>query len=244
MRRREGRLMALALASAAVTFFSTMAGGVAAMRWPRRKEMLMALAGGVVLAAALFDLLPEAVERAGELDISPRVPIGAVLVGYLVFHSVERFVHRNGHTHEGPDPAGTAGATGFVVHSFFDGLAIGLGFKIDSGLGLLVALAVIGHDFSDGLNTVSYLIANRHPDSRSWRFLFADALAPLVGALTVLVIPIPDEIFPVALGFFSGLFIYAAATNLLPSSHALPASRALPLTTAGAGAMFLISQFA
>jgi zinc transporter, ZIP family len=234
--------MVLALISATVSFGSTLAGGIAALRWPSRKELLMALAGGVVLAAALFDLLPEAVARAGEIGMSPKVPIGAVLVGYLVFFGVERFVHRHGdHDHSLPDPAGTVGAAGFVVHSFFDGLAIGLGFRVDSALGLLVAAAVIGHDFSDGLNTVSYLVAHRHSVARSWRFLLADAAAPLVGALVVLVVPIPGAVFPVALGFFSGLFIYAATTNLLPASFGLPLKQALPVTASGALAMFLIS---
>ena len=235
--------MVLALVSAAVTFGSTLAGGVAALRWPRRKELLMALAGGVVLGAALFDLLPEAVARAGEIGMSAKVPIGCVLVGYLVFHAVERYVHRDGEhgEHEGPDPIGTAGAVGFIVHSFFDGLAIGLGFRVDSALGVLVAVAVIGHDFSDGLNTVSYLVAHRHSTARSVRFLLADASAPLVGAVIGLFSPIPDQVFPIALGFFSGLFVYAAATNLLPASRGLPNRQALPVTAAGAAAMFLIS---
>jgi ZIP family zinc transporter len=233
----------LAPIAAAITFLSTMAGGYAAIRWPRRIEVLMALAGGVVLAAALLDLLPEAVEQAGELGMSERVPIAAMLVGYLIFHGTERFVHRHGPS-DGPDPAGLAGASGFVIHSFFDGLAIGLGFKIDSGVGLLVAAAVIGHDFSDGLSTVSYLTAHGHPQHRSWRFLLADALAPICGALTVLAIPIPEQVFPVALGFFSGLFIYAATTNLLPAAHDLPLRQALPVTLAGVSAMFVVSLFA
>jgi ZIP family zinc transporter len=233
----------LAPISAAITFFSTMAGGYAAMRWPKRIEVLMALAGGVVLAAALLDLLPEAVERADDLGLSLRLPIGAMLVGYLFFYGAERFVHRHGPT-DGPDPAGLAGASGFVVHSFFDGLAIGLGFKIDTGVGLLVAAAVIGHDFSDGLTTVSYLTAHNHPEHRSRRFLVADALAPVLGALTVLAIPVPETVFPVALGFFSGLFVYAATTNLLPAAHGLPIRQALPVTLAGASAMFLVSLLA
>ncbi len=166
-----------------------------------------------------------------------------MLAGYLIFYGAERFVHRHGAT-EGPDPAGLAGASGFVVHSFFDGLAIGLGFKIDSAVGLLVAAAVIGHDFSDGMSTVSYLTAHGHPAKRSWRFLLADALAPVCGALTVLVIPVPEAVFPVALGFFSGLFVYAAATNLLPAAHDLPIRKALPVTLAGAGVMFVVSLFA
>jgi hypothetical protein len=51
-------------------------------------------------------------------------------------------------------------------------------------------------------------------------------------------------LFPVALGFFSGLFIYAATVNLLPSAHGLAPSRAVPATLLGAAAMLLIAQFA
>lgn len=239
--------MLLALAAASLTFGSTMAGGVAALRWPSRVELLMALAGGVVLGAALFDLLPEGVQRAQELDVSIRVPIGCVAVGFLVFYSVERFLHHDhhiGHEHQRPDPAGIVGAAGFVVHSFFDGLAIGLGFQITSGVGFVVTAAVIGHDFSDGLNTVSFLTSRNHSESRSRKFLVADATAPLIGALVAYLIPTPDEIFPVALGFFSGLFVYAATTSLLPAAESLPPRRSIPITVAGATIMFAIAQFA
>lgn len=239
--------MLAALAAASLTFGSTMAGGLAALRWPSRAELLMALAGGVVLGAALFDLLPEGVERANDINVSFRVPIGCVAVGFLVFYSVERFLHHEhhaGHDHQRPDPAGLVGAAGFVVHSFFDGLAIGLGFQIDTGVGLIVTAAVIGHDFSDGLNTVSFLTARNHSEARSRRFLVADALAPLAGALVAFLIPTPDEVFPIALGFFSGLFVYAATTSLLPAAETLPPRVSIPATVAGAAIMFGIAQLA
>jgi len=243
-----------ALAFGAVTFLSTMAGGLAALRWPSRTEWLMALAGGIVLGAALFDLLPEAVEHAQDTGIDIRIPIGAVLVGYLFFNAVERFTHdhEHGHSHDHgeslaedkPDPGGVIGAAGFVGHSFFDGLAIGIGFRIDPSVGLLVALAVIGHDFSDGLNTVSLLRAARHTDAKSRRWLVAVATAPIIGVLVASLTPVPDDVLPVALGFFSGLFIYAASTHLLPAARQLPAWGSLGITSAGALVMFAIAQFA
>jgi ZIP family zinc transporter len=136
------------------------------------------------------------------------------------------------------------GAIGFVIHSFFDGLAIGLGFRVSSALGLLVAVAVIGHDFSDGLSTVSYLLAHHQPTRRSWWVLTADALTPMVGALVASVFPVPSSVFPVALGFFSGLFVYAAATNLLPRAEGLPLVRGLSITGTGVIVMFLITRLA
>lgn len=235
--------MIWAIASAIVAFCSTLLGGMTALRWPRHVESLMALAGGVVLAAVFFDLLPDAVQRAIDLHMAVSIPIGAVLVGYLTFHIVERFIHHH-HEEAESSAAGVVGALGFVIHSFFDGLAIGLGFRVDSALGLLVAIAVIGHDFSDGLNTVSYLVAHRQPISRSVRLLLADATTPLCGAIVASLVPVPPEVFPLALGFFSGLFVYAAATNLLPRAQHLPVAQAIPITLGGAAFMFVITRVA
>jgi zinc transporter ZupT len=233
----------LTMVFAGATFFSTMAGGVAAIRWPRSVELLFALAGGVVLGAAVFDLIPEAVDHAHESGVAEVVPYAMAVVGYFTFRVLERGLHQKDHSH-GPGRMGTAGAAGFTIHSFFDGLAIGLGFHLSDSVGIIVALAVIGHDFSDGLNTVSYLIAHGHDKRRQWRWLFADALAPLCGALVAALLPVPDAVFPVALGFFSGVFVYAATANLLP--RALKASPAfvVPLATVGASVMFGISRFA
>jgi zinc transporter ZupT len=234
----------LAVAFAAVAFFSTLAGGFAALRWPARVQALAALAGGVVLGAAFFDLLPDAILRSAEIHISAQVPVGACLVGFLGFYTLERFLHHHHEEGEAPDRAGLFGAAGFVVHSVFDGLAIGLGFRVDSALGFLVAAAVIGHDFSDGLNTVSYMVTHRQPADRSRMLLVADALAPILGALFASFVPVPDTVFPVAIGFFSGLFIYAASSTLLPRAKELAPEKGLPLTIGGAAVMFLITRLA
>jgi ZIP family zinc transporter len=46
-----------------------------------------------------------------------------------------------------------------MIHSFIDGLGIGLAFGLDSTTGFLVFIAVISHDFADGLNTVSFVLS-------------------------------------------------------------------------------------
>ena len=234
-----------ALAFAAMTFFSTLAGGITALRWAGRVQALLALAGGVVLAAAFFDLLPDAIQQASKIDMSVSVPLSLALIGCLAFHLLDRFVHRYPAGSEGEKSAtGLIGAGGFVLHSFFDGLAIGLGFQISAGVGVVIALAVIGHDFSDGLNTVSYMAAHRQPARRSLWMLIADALTPLAGALTATLTPIPEAVFPLAIGFFSGLFIFATATRLLPQTSGLGYLLSSSLTVGGALAMFLVSRLA
>jgi ZIP family zinc transporter len=233
-----------AIAAAIVSFFSTLSGGVVALRWPGRVNSLAAVASGLILGAVFFDLLPDAVERAEALGVGSGVPLGAALIGLLAFHTMERFLHHHHDEDETPSTAGVIGATGFVIHSLFDGLAIGLGFQISFDFGILVALAVIGHDFSDGLNTVSYLVIHHQPVGRARRFLVADAAAPTVGAIIATLVPFPEIVFPVALGFFSGLFVYAGTTRLLPRAALLPAARSVPLTAGGAAFLLLISRLA
>jgi len=46
--------------------------------------------------------------------------------------------------------AGLLGAAGLCVHSVFDGVAIGISFQVNPKIGLLIALAIIAHDFSAG----------------------------------------------------------------------------------------------
>jgi zinc transporter ZupT len=234
----------LAVAFAGVAFFSTVAGGLTALRWPGRVQALAALAGGVVLGAAFFDLLPDAIDRASALHMSTQLPVGAALVGFLSFYTLERFLHHHHEDDERPNRAGLIGASGFVVHSVFDGLAIGLGFRVNTALGFLVAVAVIGHDFSDGLNTVSYLVSHGQPPGRSRWWLLADAVAPLAGATFASLVPVPPDVFPIAIGFFGGLFVYAASSILLPRAKELAPQAALPLTLGGAMAMFLITRLA
>ena len=43
--------------------------------------------------------------------------------------------------------------------AFIDGLGIGLAFGLDASTGFLVFVAVVSHDFADGLNTVSFVLS-------------------------------------------------------------------------------------
>jgi ZIP family zinc transporter len=63
-----------------------------------------------------------------------------------------------------------------------DGFAIGAAFQAGSSVGIVVAVAVIAHDFADGFNT--FTIANLYGNNRrrAITLLAADAVAPVVGA--------------------------------------------------------------
>ncbi len=82
----------LLISMAVLPFFSTTIGGLAALRAQHRIHPLMAFAAGMVIATALSDLLPEAVELMGE-DIGRLPPAIAMIAGYLAFSVVDAAVH-------------------------------------------------------------------------------------------------------------------------------------------------------
>src|ERR671930_841772 len=148
----------LAIPLAAVTVLSTLLGGLTALRLRRELTTAIALTGGIVVAVALFDVLPEAISSVHD----PRRVTALVGVGFLGFFLAERLLvlHHRDEAEQARAHArgGALGAGGLSLHSFVDGLGIGLAFHLDTATGLLVFLAVVTHDFADGLNTVSFVL--------------------------------------------------------------------------------------
>ncbi|WP_250546087.1 ZIP family metal transporter [Paenarthrobacter sp. DKR-5] len=144
------------------------------------------------------------------------------------------------HTHGRPS-GGVVSALALAGHSLTDGIAIGLAFQVSHTVGFGVALAVIGHDFADGLNTVSLLLTNRNSRRQVFKYLALDALTPLAGAALTLFIHVPDNGLLIYLGVFAGFLLYIGASDVLPEAHAKhPSAATVALTVAGAAAMYIV----
>ena len=105
------------------------------------------------------------------------------------------------------------------MHSFIDGLAIGFGFQSDIHVGIVIAFAVICHDFTDGLSAVTVMLNSGNSLKNSLRMLLLDAVAPVLGAVVALFIQLPQFYIVLLLPFFAGSFLYLGASDLLPEAH-------------------------
>jgi ZIP family zinc transporter len=177
----------------------------------------------------------------------------ALVAGFLVFHSLEKFVLVH-HAHEGSyaehrhPEAGVFSAAALIGHSFMDGLGIGLGFQVSQTVGLMVAVAVIAHDFCDGLNTVGVMLLHGNAPRRAMAMLVLDALAPVAGAASTLLVQVPPGAVQLYLGLFAGFLLYIGVSDILPEAHSrAPAGtglRLIVLTGLGAMLMFAVASFA
>jgi zinc transporter, ZIP family len=231
----------LALPFGALTVLSTLAGGFVALRLRRELQTLIALTGGIVVAVALFNVLPEAMEAVGDAHEVAAL-VGA---GFLAFFLAERALvlhHRDDPEHaRAHEQVGAIGAAGLSLHSFIDGLGIGLAFGLDTGTGLLVFFAVVSHDFADGLNTVGFILRQGGDRRRALTWLAVDAVAPLVGAIVGASLDVSESTLGQLLALYVGFFLFMGATDLLPHAHEHPSRLRVALTVIGFGATFLVS---
>jgi len=209
------------LGLAFTTFCSTLIGGTFAIRLRKALPYFFAFAAGSLIAVSFFDILPESLDISASVNLSIRYVMITVVASFLFYSFLEKFllVHfheeNGGHGHV----MGPVGAGSLVIHSFLDGVAIGAAYQVNTTIGLLVALAVIFHDFTDGINTVTLMLKNKQQLRNTTVFLVMDAIAPVLGVTITSLLMINQTVLALVLAVFVGEFIYIGAVNLMPETR-------------------------
>lgn len=212
---------------------------------PSRKFTAAALgfSGGFVLAAALLEMVPESLER------GPFMP-ALIAVGYLLVFMMEQLfnVHLHHVPEEGdhsviPSATGIASLVAFNTHDFIDGLAIGASMVADTGLGVMVSLAVLFHEVPAGFVIATIM------RGAGWSRGAAVMAGASLGFITLVGIGLPFWAWKVSpflsdalLALAAGSFVYLGATLLVPLSEAAR-SRWITLMVFLGFAVFLASAW-
>lgn len=238
----------IALIFSVIIFFFILLGGFLAIRLKDQIHYIISFTAGILLAVVFFEIIPEIFQISIERNMNIIVPMIALVVGFMFIHILEKVAALHSHheeeyaTHKHP-LVGMASSLGMALHSFLDGVGIGLGFQVDYRIGILIALAILAHGFSDGLNTASLMLVSKNNLKRTISFLLMDAVAPILGVLATLLFAIPDSFLVLYLGFFAGFILYISAADLLPEAHSQHSSyKLIGLTTAGIIFIFVITR--
>jgi ZIP family zinc transporter len=231
--------MNIANTLAALTAIATTAGGYLAIKAKDRLHLVLGLSAGLLLGLVAFDLLPEVFEMGTqEVFHAPAVSV-ALIAGFLLLHFYEQIFgshepaesdYGHDHTHSS-NVAGALGALAMGGHVFLDGLALGVAFKVSSDLGIAVFIALLVHAFSDGLNTVSFLIKSGTWSKKGIWLLGVDALARVSGAALGATLVLNENVIAIYLAAFAGIVIYLATSHILPEAHSRHSSRYTILAT-------------
>ena len=231
----------LALATALATFV----GGLFAFHYKDKFHLILGFSAGAVIGLAFFDLMPESINLITKYH-SVAYATMCIAFGFICYMIVDRFF-MNHHDHSINDihaeshTRGMVRAGSLIVHSLLDGLGIGFGFQASPAIGILIAVGVLGHDFSDGINTVSAILKGGSSKKEVLSWLIADALAPVLGIIITCFIVVPEHTLGIILAVFCGFFLYIGASDLVPESyHNHPKWLTTALTILGAGFLFLV----
>jgi len=226
-------------------FLATMCGGLFALKLKDRLHLILGFSAGAVIGVGFFDLLPEALELAGNAYEASTI-LAITALGFVLYLILDRlfFMHSHdaddGHIHRG-----RLGAGSLSLHSFLDGIGIGLAFQVSPVVGLVVAAAVLTHDFSDGINTVNFILKNEGSRMQAFKWLAIDALAPVAGVLSTLFFRVPAQSLGLLLALFGGFFLYIGASDLIPESHhAHPKWITTVMTVLGVATLYVVIHFA
>jgi len=216
------------IAAATIGSIISLIGGLYLLygKWGVRKMQRVAVpfAAGALLAAAFFDLLPEAFEAGEARDV-----LTVTLVGFLVFFILERslswFHHHHeeedGHTHERRNSSLIV--IGDTLHNFIDGLAIGASFLVSPATGIITTIAIAAHEIPQEIGDFGLLLSKGMKRRQVVIVNVVSALATVVGAALVFgagdALPISQ---PTLLAATAGFFLYIAASDIIPTIHAEP----------------------
>jgi len=211
---------------------STLLGGLFALRFNDKLHLILGFSAGAVIGVAFFDLLPEAIDLSINFS-SIQTTLALVAGGFIIYmildrifdahgHALENQVHDHAHDHSHENEArhrSSIRAGSISLHSFLDGIAIGLSFQVSAAVGIVVAVAVLAHDFSDGINTVSAVLKGGGSKKKAMKWLYVDAIAPFAGVICTLFFTVSNSVLGTVLSLFAGFFLYIGASDLVPESY-------------------------
>ena len=238
-----------ALWFSSATSLITFCGGLLALRLQAYRGVVFAFCAGALVAAALMEVVPEALELLEPTSntFHHHHLLLACTLGFVFFYLFEHTTnHAEASDHESARShvhhAGAMGAAGIIVHSFLDGVAIGQAFQAGEELGWAIAGGVLFHKLADGASVAGIMMGTQHSSSATTAMLFTAALAPIAGVLLQSVFVVPTPILALTLGWFAGVFLYLGASSLLPAAHATSDSPLVPLSMLSGVALIYLAQ--
>ena len=180
--------------------------------------LILSFAIGTLLAAAFFDLLPEAIAKLDSSSV-----FTTTLVGIMAFFILERIVHWHHEHHDHAKhekPVAWLVLIGDGIHNFFDGVAIAASFLTSMEVGITTTLAIIVHEIPQELSDFTLLRYAGFSTRKALAFNLLSAVTAIIGAVLFYYLASQVRNFePYGLAFAAGAFIYIAGTDLLPELH-------------------------
>ncbi len=182
---------------------------------------LIFIAAGALLGAAVFHLIPEALDDASPGRVALLVALGVLSLALMerVIHALERPHAGAGHeAHGHPSHLMPLGIASDALHNTIDGALVATAFLTNPSLGIFAGAAIALHELPRELGTFALCVEGGMTPRRAILVNAATGVLALLGAVTALLIGADAERFGVLLvPFAAGNFLYLSAAILQAS---------------------------
>lgn len=188
---------------------------------------MVSLSAGILLAAAVLHLLPEAFESQADLHTLAWTLL-AGLVGFFLLekssvlrhshhHEGDGHDHHHGHDRREAGPGGALILVGDSIHNLADGILIAAAFLADPKLGWLAALSIAAHEIPQEVGDFIVLLNAGYSRRRALLYNALSGFAAVLGGvLGYLALDAAREALPFIIVLAASSFIYIALADLVP----------------------------
>ena len=196
----------------------------------RFSDIVLALAAGVMLAAAVIGLILPSLEGGGVFALP--VTVAGIFCGALCINLLDRVVphlHRLSGADQEQHPAHTAEidkvllfVAAIAIHNLPEGIAAGVGFGTGDVAGAVtVALGIALQNIPEGMVIIAPMLAVGMSRGRTFGIALLTGIIEVVGTLLgYFAVSISTAILPFALAFAGGTMLYVISDEMIPETHA------------------------
>ena len=130
-----------------------------------------------------------------------------------------------------------------TVHSFTEGVGVGVSFGGGDALGAFITTAIAVHNIPEGL-AISLVLVPRGVSAfraGSWS-VFSSLPQPLMAVPAFLLVEWFEPVLPVGLGFAGGAMVWMVAVELVPEARTELSRAAVAASVAGSAAAMVLLQ--
>ncbi len=216
-------------------------------------DIVLSLAAGVMLAAAVIGLIIPSIELGGKYAIA--ITVAGIFVGAFCLNLIDKVVP---HLHKlsGADieshPDKTARlnkvllfVVAIAIHNLPEGIAAGVSFGTgDTAQALTVVIGIALQNIPEGMIIIAPMLAAGMSPRRTFVIALMTGAVEVVGTLLgYFAVSISTAILPFALAFAGGTMLYVISDEMIPETHAHGSERGATYSLLAGFSVMLIVDF-
>ena len=193
-------------------------------------DIVLSLAAGVMLAAAVIGLILPSMEYGGKFSIL--ITVAGIFAGALCLNMIDKLVphlHKMTGVDQELHPEGTAQVDkillfviAIAIHNLPEGIAAGVSFGTgDTMQALTVAGGIALQNIPEGMVIIAPMLAAGMKRSRTFIIATMTGVVEIIGTFVgYFAVSVSTAILPFALAFAGGTMLYVISDEMIPETHA------------------------